>query len=529
MIDPVPSDMKTAPAVRPAPATGNRTRLAPPPPRAQASWLIARREIVDLLSDWRIIGPALLLVVVFPLLLVIMSAQGHDFLIRRISPDAFTNLVPFALMLVGFFPVSFSLMIALESFAGEKERNTLEALLSTPLSDRTLYLGKLLAALIPPLVASYISMSLYLGGVMLVTGYRPDWSLIGAIVLLDLAQALVMVGSALIISSHTTSVRAANLLAAFIILPMSVLIQGNNALILWGGGEQLWLIALALGLFALLLIRMGLRLFNREQILAREMDDLRPSRLALTFRQFWALPPRAALQLRAVPAAAPPVAPARPAGLGRLYRRDIPVLLRLRWPDLALVACALLFALALGWALAERYPITTSTLINAASSRGAAGGPLGLLGSVAADDSGVLGLLGGVVSGVLRVVLLSAFLIVLGVRSFGTLPVLFMMLGAGATGFVLGQLALAGTSPLVLGITLLFPPVLFPALALLLLTAFAARFGLVVAAPPRGFSLGDSLLLALAEYLKICLLAVPLLLLGGLLQSLLLALAQVVR
>jgi ABC-type transport system involved in multi-copper enzyme maturation permease subunit len=505
MIDPVPSDMKTAPAVRPAPATGNRARLAPPPPRAQASWLIARREIVDLLSDWRIIGPALLLVVVFPLLLVIMSAQGHDFLIRRISPDAFTNLVPFALMLVGFFPVSFSLMIALESFAGEKERNTLEALLSTPLSDRTLYLGKLLAALIPPLVASYISMSLYLGGVMLVTGYRPDWSLIGAIVLLDLAQALVMVGSALIISSHTTSVRAANLLAAFIILPMSVLIQGNNALILWGGGEQLWLIALALGLFALLLIRMGLRLFNREQILAREMDDLRPSRLALTFRQFWALPPRAALQLRAVPAAAPPVAPARPAGLGRLYRRDIPVLLRLRWPDLALVACALLFALALGWALAERYPITTSTLINAASSRGAAGGPLGLLGSVAGDDGGVLALLGGVVSGVLRVVLLSAFLI------------------------VLGQLALAGTSPLVLGITLLFPPVLFPALALLLLTAFAARFGLVVAAPPRGFSLGDSLLLALAEYLKICLLAVPLLLLGGLLQSLLLALVQVVR
>ena len=360
---------------------------------------------------------------------------------------------------------------------------------------------------------------------MLVTGYRPDWSLIGAIVLLDLAQALVMVGSALIISSHTTSVRAANLLAAFIILPMSVLIQGNNALILWGGGGQLWLIALALGLFALLLIRMGLRLFNREQILAREMDDLRPGQLALTFRQFWALPPRAALQLRAVPTAASPVAPARPAGLGRLYRRDIPVLLWLRWPDLALVACALVFALALGWALAERYPITTSTLINAAGSRGAAGGPLGLLGSVAGDDGGVLGLLGGVVSGVLRVVLLSAFLIVLGVMSFGTLPVLFMMLVAGATGFVLGQLALAGTSPLVLGITLLFPPVLFPALALLLLTAFAARFGLVVAAPPRGFSLGDSLLLALAEYLKICLLAVPLLLLGGLL----LALVQVVR
>jgi hypothetical protein len=313
---------------------------------------------------------------------------------------------------------------------------------------------------------------------------------------------------------------------------MSVLIQGNNALILWGGGGQLWLIALALGLFALLLIRMGLRLFNREQILAREMDDLRPGQLVLTFRQFWALPPRAALQLRAAPAAsvdAAPAAPTRPFSLGRLYRRDIPVLLRLRWPDLALVTCALLFALALGWSLAARYPITTSALINAAGGQGAANGPLGLLGAAGSDGGGVLGLLGGVVSVVLRTLLLSAFLIVLGVMSFGTLPVLFMMLVAGAVGFVLGQLALAGTSPLVLGVTLLFPPVLFPALALLLLTAFAARFGLVVAAPPRGFSLGDSLLLALAEYLKICLLAVPLLLLGGLLQSLLLALAQAVR
>ena len=333
--------------------------MAPPPQRAQASWLVARREIVDLLSDWRIIGPALLLVVVFPLLLVVMSAQGQGFLTRRVSADAFTNLVPFALMLVGFFPVSFSLMIALESFAGEKERNTLEALLSTPFSDRALYLGKLLAALIPPLVASYLSMILYLGGVMLATGYRPDWLLIGAVALLDLAQAMVMVASALIISSHTTSVRAANLLAAFIILPMSVLIQVNNALILWGGGGQLWLIALALGLFALLLIRMGLRLFNREQILAREMDDLRPGQLVLTFRQFWALPPRAALRCAPRPPRArcrPPPPRRGPSAWPALPARHpgaaAPALARTG----AGHAARLRVALALGWSLAARYP-----------------------------------------------------------------------------------------------------------------------------------------------------------------------------
>ena len=106
-----------------------------------------------------------------------------------------------------------------------------------------------------------------------------------------------MVAAALIVSSHTTSVRAANLLAAFIILPMSVFIQGSNALVLWGGAALLWLVAAALIVFAALLIRLGLRLFNREQILAREMDDLRPRQLPPVFRQLWRLPPRAALRL----------------------------------------------------------------------------------------------------------------------------------------------------------------------------------------------------------------------------------------
>ena len=45
------------------------------------------------------------------------------------------------LMVVGFFPISVSLVIALESFVGEKERHSLEPLLSSPLTDAELYLG----------------------------------------------------------------------------------------------------------------------------------------------------------------------------------------------------------------------------------------------------------------------------------------------------------------------------------------------------------------------------------------------------
>ena len=74
------------------------------------------------------------------------------------------RLMPFLMMIVGFFPISFSLVIALETFVGEKERHSLEPLLATPLTNAELYWGKTLAAMIPPLVASYVGLGVYLAG-----------------------------------------------------------------------------------------------------------------------------------------------------------------------------------------------------------------------------------------------------------------------------------------------------------------------------------------------------------------------------
>src|SRR4051794_26301201 len=111
MADPVPSEL--------ARASPGASLLADEPARAAkrrlpsaAVWLVARREMADLVTDWRIIGPAGLLIVVLPLLLVLMTVQGQRYLVRHPVDFAVESLVPFALMLVGFFPVSFSLMIA---------------------------------------------------------------------------------------------------------------------------------------------------------------------------------------------------------------------------------------------------------------------------------------------------------------------------------------------------------------------------------------------------------------------------------
>ena len=110
--------------------------------------IITRREIRDTLHDWRIVAPIVILALLFPYAMEFASSLA---LAPGVLPLTF---IPFAVLLVGFFPLSISLVIALESFVGERERNTLEPLLAAPLSDAALYVGKLLAVVLPPLVAS---------------------------------------------------------------------------------------------------------------------------------------------------------------------------------------------------------------------------------------------------------------------------------------------------------------------------------------------------------------------------------------
>jgi hypothetical protein len=54
-----------------------------------------------------------------------------------------------------------SSVIAADSFAGEKERKTIEALLATPISDSELFLGKILVSFIPSMTITVLSFIIY--------------------------------------------------------------------------------------------------------------------------------------------------------------------------------------------------------------------------------------------------------------------------------------------------------------------------------------------------------------------------------
>jgi uncharacterized membrane protein SpoIIM required for sporulation len=247
--------------------------------------IIAQREVRDQFRDWRIIFPIVFLTLFFPFLMNFTARQLLNFVNQYGAGLVGERLIPFLLLITGFFPISVSLVIALESFVGEKERGSIEPLLTSPLADWQLYLGKLLSSTVPPLVGSFLGMSVYVGGLLINRIPLPDAETMLQIIVLTITQAVVMVSGAVVVSTQATSVRAANLLASFIIIPMAFLIQAEAVVMFWGRETlSLWWIVLGLLVLAILLIRVGLAHFQREELLGREIDVLN---LRWMWRIFW--------------------------------------------------------------------------------------------------------------------------------------------------------------------------------------------------------------------------------------------------
>ncbi len=254
--------------------------------------VITRREVRDSFRDWRIIAPIIILTFFFPFLAQDLASRFSNFLQGFGAELIGDRMIPFLLMIVGFFPISISLVIALETFVGEKERRSLEPLLSTPLTNTELYIGKTLSAMIPPLIASFGGMTVYMG--TLLGGqlqWRPEPMLIAQIFLLTIVQALVMVTGAVVVSSQTTSTRAANLLASFIIIPMALIINGESFIMFIApdaespsGIGALWAIIIGMFIVVILLLRVGNSIFNREELLGRTIDSIN---LRSTVKNIW--------------------------------------------------------------------------------------------------------------------------------------------------------------------------------------------------------------------------------------------------
>jgi uncharacterized membrane protein SpoIIM required for sporulation/ABC-type transport system involved in multi-copper enzyme maturation permease subunit len=439
---------------------------------AQGAWIIARREIRDQFRDWRILAPIIMLTLFFPLLMNFTAQQAVDFVTRYGAPIIGDRLIPFLLMVVGFFPISISLVIALESFAGERERLSLEPLLATPLSDVQLYMGKIIASLIPPLSAAYLGIGVYLTGLMLGFNWVPDLQLLLQIIILTTVQGVVMVSGAVVISSQTTSVRAANLLASFIIVPMAELIIGESLIMFWGRYHILWWIVLALALIAIVLGRMGLRLFNREELLAREIDtvDIRGA-----LRQFWR-------DFKGE--AQSPLAWYKETLKKSIWNIRIAILI---------TTAALVVSFIIGESMADRFTLPREMLI------------IETTGAELADHFRDFGMLSGrgmvwILWNNIRALFLATLL---GAFTFGVLAQILLMVPTGIIGYYAGNLVLAGQSASNFLNALVLPHAILEVPATILAGAAILRLGLAALSVPRGKSLGEGYIRAMAEWARV--------------------------
>lgn len=451
--------------------------------------LITYREVRDQLRDWRIIFPIIALTVIFPFLMNFTAQQALNFVEKYGANIIGERLIPFLLMVVGFFPISVSLVIALETFVGEKERGSIEPLLSTPLKDWQLYLGKLLAATVPPLFSSYLGMTVYLAGLAWSGVTLPPLSMLIQIFLLTTVQAVMMVAGAVVVSSQTTSVRAANLLASFIVIPSALLIQGEALLMFWGTHATLWWAVIGLAVLTGLLVRVGLAHFQREELLGREIDVLNLRWMWQTFRRAF------------VGGAKTP---------WEWYRKGIPAALRaLNLPAWILVALAII-ATIIGFNQVERFliPLDQAGLGNL--------------------DQGLQSILEQIpifsilpVAGFfwqnLRTLILS---MLLGVFSFGVVGVLPTLASLAINGYLMGLLAHYGISPLLYTLAFVLPHGIVEIPAAIIASAAVLRMGAVLATPIQGKTIGEVMLETLAEWAKVMLgLVIPLLLIAAALEA----------
>ncbi len=470
------------------------------------SLIVTRRELRDSMRDWRIVTPILLLTLIFPWLMTVTSRLAANFAVTwGVGQNAqiiIGRLVPFSLMIVGFFPISFSLVIALESFVGERERRSIEPLLSMPISDGELYFGKLMSSTMLPLAASYLGLTIHFAGLILTSDYVISPMLLILIFVLTTMEAVVMVAGAVVVSSHTTSVRAANLLASFIIIPMSFLLQAEAVLLFWGRYDVLWGMVLVLVMVDAMLIRTGMRIFNREELLSREFDEINLPALWRTFRHLFTCLP-ASVHL-------PRDGPAAPLSIWRLYRHDLPQLLRLQKLPVLVAVAVTVAGLVAGWAFALRYPLPAGLI------------QLQGLGDVDfARDIPDMSLLPGfnVGSIFLHNLRVLGMAVIATPLTFGSVPLLLLILPMLVVGFFAGQVAFLGINPLVFLLAFILPHGIIELPAVVLATGFSLRLGAAVMAPPPGFSIGESLLLAIADFLKIFfLLVVPMLLVAAFIE-----------
>ena len=268
----------------------------------RAVWAIARRDMTVVRRSRAIVlpivvVPIMLLVVLPAVVLLVPVLSGADPRAEESLREMIAGLPPamraglegrslaetwMLLVHTQLFPPLFLLVpfmvanvIAADSFAGERERRTLEWLLYTPPTDAELFVGKVVAAGLPGMVASTLGFLLYyaVAGTIgqLTVGRAPPVGAASLVLMAWVGPAFAAFGLAamVLVSLRVARTQEAIQLGGVLVLPVIALTVGTvkggvvlSAAMLLLVGTVMWALALAL-------LVAGVRRFRRASLVSR--------------------------------------------------------------------------------------------------------------------------------------------------------------------------------------------------------------------------------------------------------------------
>lgn len=159
----------------------------------------------------------------------VILAASQGIAVSRYGGQIMEGMEGYMMLLLGCLMAPMGAPLAGDSFAGERERNSLELLQLSPIKPSTLFWGKLLAILPFPVVFSLLAQSAYWLA-------HPDIPAVSAVasILGALSAVLLTTAFSLMLSLRVKTVRAAAHISLFLIVPLLLLVQMFHEVFLQG-------------------------------------------------------------------------------------------------------------------------------------------------------------------------------------------------------------------------------------------------------------------------------------------------------
>ena len=159
----------------------------------------------------------------------VLLAASQGIAVSRYGGQIMEGMEGYMMLLLGCLMAPMGAPLAGDSFAGERERNSLELLQLSPIKPSTLFWGKLLAILPFPVVFSLLAQSAYWLA-------HPDIPAVSAVasILGALSAVLLTTAFSLMLSLRVKTVRAAAHISLFLIVPLLLLVQMFHEVFLQG-------------------------------------------------------------------------------------------------------------------------------------------------------------------------------------------------------------------------------------------------------------------------------------------------------